>query len=188
MSIFKFRITWQDDDNVQRDIEILSSQTFMQLHEIIKSSFALDKKLHANFHVLNAAGLRERTVNTAVEKNLKDAPALSAIKTPIGALVKNPHQEFIYALENDREWDFTIYLIDLDRVDVDPKYYPVVVRSEGVNPTELVSKGVKIEKLIETEEKYDLEDKDGFGEEGEDNGNTDEESYGEDDNQMMGLD
>jgi Plasmid pRiA4b ORF-3-like protein len=188
MSIFKFRITWQDDDNVQRDIEILSSQTFLQLHECIKTSFALDKNLHANFHVLSVTGIRERTVDTTVEKNIKDAPALSALKTPIGALVTYPNQEFIYALENDKQWDFTIYLIDMDRAEADPQFYPVVVRSEGVNPTELLTKGVKADKLIDVEEKYDLEDKDGFGEEGEDAGGSEDESYGEDDHQMLGLD
>jgi hypothetical protein len=169
MPIFKFRIAWQDDDNIQRDIEMLSSHVFQDFHAIIKKSFLLKDEWHATFGVLNEVGKRTHNIDTKVEKNIKGAEFLSALKTPIGALVLHPSQEFIYALENDKEWDFIISLITVYAEDEkDETIYPNILRSEGLSPMELgVVKGGKKEKLIDVEEKYDLESTEGFGDEGD---------------------
>jgi hypothetical protein len=169
MPIFKFRVSWQEDDNIQRDIEILSGQTFEDFHNCIKQSFILNPAWHATFGILNEVGKRIYSLDTKVEKNIKGADFLSTRKTPIGALVSHPSQEFIYALENDKEWDFLIELKIVDKADGDASMYPRVVRIEGISPMELgAKKGGKKEKLIDVEEKYDLESTDGFGDEGED--------------------
>jgi hypothetical protein len=171
MPIFKFRVAWQEDDNVQRDIEILSSHTFEDFHQTIKKAFLLKDVWHATFGVLNEVGKRTYTIDSKVEKNLKDAPALSTRKTPIGALVGHPSQEFVYGLENDKEWDFLISLITVYKEDAnDTSKYPGVVRIEGLSPMELgAKKGGKKdkEKVVESEDKYDLESQEGFGNEGE---------------------
>jgi hypothetical protein len=169
MPIFKFRVVWQEDDNVQRDIEMLSGQMFADFHAIIKKSFALKDEWHATIGVLNEVGKRTHTIDSKVEKNIKGAELLSAAKTPIGALVLHPSQEFIYALENDKEWDFLISLITVYKEDAgDDTVYPNIVRIEGLSPMELgVVKGGKKERLIDVEEKYDLENTTGFGDEGE---------------------
>ena len=71
-------------------------------------------------------------------------------------------------MENDKEWDFLIELKIVDKADGDASIYPRVVRIEGISPMELgAKKGGKKEKLIDVEEKYDLESTDGFGDEGE---------------------
>jgi hypothetical protein len=179
MSIFKFRVSWTEDDNIQRDIEILSSQNFMILHDTIKKAFALKAEWEATFEVINAQGKRERSVSSTVEKNLRDAPALSCKRTPIGALVAHPHQEFIYAVLNDAEWDFRVELVTIDK-DVTSEYmYPRVVRTEGINPLELSSKGIQVNDTAKSEDKYDLDSKDGFEDEGDDD--TDSSSDDADD-------
>jgi hypothetical protein len=181
MPLFKFRVAWTEDDSIQRDIEILSGQTFHDLHEQIVKAFALKPEWQASFAVLNEVGKRTREVHTAVEKNLRDAPALSCKRTPVGALVGYPSQEFLYAVENDKEWDFTLDLITIEKDQyVDARAFPRVVRTEGVNPLELSSSGVKA-KANETEERYDPnETSDGYGDEGEDDGmGFDEESADE---------
>ncbi len=169
MAIFKFRVSWQEDENIQRDIGILSGQTFEDLHQFIKKSFKLKEEWHATFGVINDMGKRIYSLDTKIEKNIKGAAFLSTRRTPIGALVAHPSQEFIYALENEKEWDFTINLITVDKIDGPISSYPIVVREEGISPMELGAvKNSKKEKLIDVEEKYDLESSDGFGSEGED--------------------
>jgi Plasmid pRiA4b ORF-3-like protein len=171
MPIFKFRVAWQEDDNIQRDIEILSSHTFQDFHYIIKAAFLLKPEWHATFGVLNEVGKRTYTLDTKVEKNIKGAERLSTQKTPIGALVLHPSQEFVYGLENDKEWDFLISLITVYKEDAnDTSKYPGVVRIEGLSPMELgAKKGGKKEKdkIVDVEEKYDLESTEGFGNEGD---------------------
>jgi hypothetical protein len=175
MALFKFRVAWTDDDSIQRDIEILSGQTYYTFHEAIVKAFALKPEWQASFAVLNEAGKRTREVHTAVEKNLRDAPALSCKRTQVGALVSYPNQEFLYAVENDKEWDFTIELITIDKdTYADERLFPRVVRIEGINPLEMSSSGVKA-KTNETEERYDPnETAEGYGDEGEDSESTED--------------
>jgi Plasmid pRiA4b ORF-3-like protein len=179
MALFKFRVAWTDDDSIQRDIEILSGQTFYTFHEAIVKAFALKPEWQASFAVLNEAGKRTREVHSAVEKNLRDAPALSCKRTQVGALVTYPNQEFMYAVENDKEWDFTIELITIDKdMYTDERLYPKVVRTEGINPLEMSSSGVKA-KASEVEERYDPnETAEGFGDEGDDGDTSTDDSEG----------
>jgi hypothetical protein len=183
MPIFKFRIVWTEDDNIVRDIEILSSQSYYLLHDAIKQAFALKPEWHASIAVIDDTGKRGYTLHSAVEKNIKGAPALSASKTPIGALINMPHQQFVYALENPHEWDFLIELITIDRSEASEADYPRLVRKEGLHPTEIIKgKGKEKDAIAEVEEKYDLpnaeDDEDsGFGvkdEDGEDESAGDE--------------
>jgi hypothetical protein len=180
MALFKFRVAWTDDDSIQRDIEILSGQTFHTFHEAIVKAFALKPEWHASFAVLNEAGKRTLEVHSAVEKNLRDAPALSCKRTQVGALVTYPNQEFLYAVENEKEWDFTIELITIDKdIYTDERLYPKVVRTEGINPLEMSSSGVKV-KVSEVEERYDPnETAEGFGDEGDDSDSNSDDGDGD---------
>lgn len=179
MSLFKFRVVWDEDDNISRDIEILSSQSFMEFHLFIQKCFGLNKDWSASFYVINNLGKRAYEINSLVEKNLKSAPALSCNRTPIGAMVTSADQEFIYAVMNTQEWDFRINLLTIERNGIDDVEYPILLRAEGLSPMELSAKGKGKESIVETEERYDLgggdgeDDTDGFGVEGEDEGTED---------------
>jgi hypothetical protein len=166
MPIFKFKISWVEDDNIQRDIEINSSQNYFLLHNAIKIAFGLKEDLHAKFFLSNDNWQKGREICSKVEKNIKDAVALSCIKTPIGALINEPNQRFIYLLENDKEWHFYVELIiiEKDNTEID---LPRVTRTEGISPSELIRKGKEV--IVETDERFDLESNEGFGDEGEDN-------------------
>jgi Plasmid pRiA4b ORF-3-like protein len=169
MSLFKFRVVWDDDDNISRDIEILSGQTFMDFHLFIQKSFALNKDWSASFYVINNLGKREYEINSEVEKNLRSAPALSCKRTPIGSMVTGADQEFIYAVSNPQEWDFRINLITIDRNGAPNVEYPFLLRAEGLSPMDLTTKGKSKESIVDVEERYDLpggeeeEGSDGFG-------------------------
>ncbi len=185
MALFKFRISWEEDNNIERDIEILSSSTFETLHAAVIQVFGLKPTWGATINVLNEAGKLSRVIDTAVEKNIKDAPALSAKKTPIGAMVSHPSQEFIYNITTEKDWSFFINLITMELEVPDPNLYPRMTRSEGLSPMELGGKGIVKDAVVETDDKYDLadqasdEDDDfggGFGIEGGDDAGADEGS------------
>ncbi len=172
MHVFKFKISWVEDDNIQRDIEIKSSQTYGELHSVIKTAFALPNELEGKFYVSNEAWVKGQALCTLVQKNIKGAVELSCNKTPIGALVNEPNQRFIYLLANDKEWHFYLELILINKETAEIQL-PRITRTEGLSPSELMRKGKEI--LVETEERFDLESNDGFGNEGEDGEGLNEE-------------
>jgi len=192
MPIFKFRIYWEDDDNIYRDIELKTGQTFHAFHGAILKSFEFDSKHPASFFESNDKWVRRREISSEVMVNKKDAPALSMIKTPVSALVDNPDKKFIYTYDPVKKWTFLIELIGIEKDEDNRKEYPICVRKEGVAPAQTGIKGLSNERLMEIEEKYDLAKDDmaeqGFGSEGEDDSDSQESEYDNNDSNSEGED
>ena len=53
MAVYKFSVTFEDYDDVYREIEIKSSQTFEDLHKAIQDSIGFDNKQLASFYMSN---------------------------------------------------------------------------------------------------------------------------------------
>ena len=190
MTVLRFRIYWEDDDQTYRDIELLGSQTFLDFHKIILQAFEFDGKHTASFFESNDRWTRGREFNSEVMVNKKDAPALSMMKTPVSALIAVPDQKFVYVYDPAKEWTFLVELIGVSKEETPKRVYPFVLRKEGIAPAQYGIKGVSPDKIMEIEEKYDLgadEMAEGFGNEGEE-GSEANESFEEDSQQNAGLD
>lgn len=183
MPLFRFRVYWEDDDQIYRDIELQTGQTFHALHQAIIKAYDFDGKHAASFFESNDRWDRGREFNSEVLSNKKDAPALSMVKTPVSALVTNPSQKFVYEYDPARKWTFLVELIGISKEEDPRKTYPLTVRKEGPAPPQYGIKGFGHESLVEVEEKYDLgaeEMAEGFGSEGEEGTGGGEESYTDD--------
>lgn len=181
MPLLRFRVYWEEDDQIYRDIEIRGGQSFLDLHNIILQSYEFDGKHSASFYESNDRWQRGRELNSEVLVNKKDAPALSMTRTPVSALVAKPDQKFVYVYDPAKQWTFLVELIGVSKEEDPKRSYPFVVRKEGIGPAQYGVKGVTSDKLIEVEEKYDLgaeEMAEGFGSEGE--GDDDSSSGAED--------
>jgi hypothetical protein len=176
MSIIKFRVSWNQDDSTFRDIEILSGQTFDDLHQCIKRELLMPADMESIIYVSDENWNKGRQISSRVEKNLRDAIALSMKKTPIGALIVDPHQKFIYECEHPKAWLFYIDLITLMEETAVTHVYPRCIKGEGVSPSQFGILPIKKDSVVEIEERYDLaNDEEGFGDEGEDDNNSSEE-------------
>ncbi len=184
MPLLRFRVYWEDDDQVYRDIEIRPSQTFLDLHKAIILAYEFDGKHSASFFESNERWQKNgRELNSEVLVNKKDAPALSMVRTPVSALISTPDHKFIYEYDPAKKWTFLVELIGVSKDEDSRRTYPFVLRKEGVAPGQYGVKGVNLDKLMEVEEKYDLgadEMAEGFGSEGEEGvGDSGGESYEE---------
>jgi hypothetical protein len=173
MALLRFRVYWEEDDQVYRDIEIQAGQSFFELHQAIVKAYEFDGKHAASFFESNDRWQRGREISSEVLANKKDAPALSMMKTPVSALVTTPDQKFVYEYDPAKNWLFHAELIGVSREENPRVSYPHCVRKEGLGPAQYGVKGVAPDKLMEIEEKYDLgadEMAEGFGSEGEEGG------------------
>lgn len=182
MPVLRFRVAWEEDDQVYRDIEVCTGQSFLEFHQTIIKAFEFDGKHSASFFESNDRWHRNREINSEVLINKKDAPSLSMTKTPVSALISVPDQKFVYVYDPVKEWTFIIELIGVDKEEVINRIYPFLVRKEGLPPAQYGVRGVSGDKLMEIEEKYDLgpdEMEDGYGDEGEDESGEGEETSNE---------
>lgn len=193
MAILRFRVFWEEDDQTYRDIEIMSSQSFLDLHKAIYQAYEFDGKHSASFYESSDRWNYGRELNSEVTTNSKNAPALSMSRTPVSALISEPDQKFIYVYDLAKKWTFQVELIHVSKDEVSKRVYPYLLRKEGIAPAQYGIKGVNPDKIVEIEERYDLgtADMDGFGDEGDEGTESTEESAEEGDEsseQMAGLD
>lgn len=168
MPLFRLRIYWEEDDQVYRDVELISGQTFHQLHEAILKAFDFDSKHAASFYESNDRWERSREFSSEVLVNKKGAPSLSMSKTPVSALITTPNQKFVYEYDRLKKWTFLVELIGIVKEEDPLKTYPAIIRKAGIAPAQYGLRGPQQEQMVETEEAYDLEgDEEGYGNEGE---------------------
>ena len=180
MSLYRFRVYWEEDDLSYRDIEVVAGQTFMDFHNTILKAWEFDAKHPGSFFESNDRWERGREFSSEVLSNKKDAPALSMVKTPVSALISVPNQKFVYEYDPVKKWVFLVELIGVSKELNPKKTYPLITRKEGIGPAQYGVKGLPAEKMMEIEEAYDLgaeEMAEGFGNEGEGAAPEAEESY-----------
>jgi hypothetical protein len=168
MAILKFRIYFEDDDSIYRDVVIRHTQTFFELHEAILRAYEFDNKHKATFFRSNDHWQRGREISLEVyEKDYKAAPLLMK-DTAVGTEIKNPGQKFIYNYDFNKNWGFLVELINVSKEENAKLSYPATVRTEGIAPSQYGTKGLLGPKFADVEEKYDLtQGTEGFSEKDE---------------------
>jgi hypothetical protein len=183
MAILKFRVYWEEEDAIYRDVLVKHTQHFSDFHQIILKAFEFDQKHDATFFRSNEKWQRGREISKEVyQKEYPVAPLLMD-ETTIGSEIMDTNQHFIYLYDFNKAWTFLVELIQvIKNADADMSLeYPVISRVEGVGPMQYGTKGLLGEKFADIEEKYDLtEAGEGFGEEGEEEAESSDEESDED--------
>jgi hypothetical protein len=189
MAILKFRVYWEEEDAIYRDVLVKHTQHFSDFHQIILKAFEFDQKHDATFFRSNEKWQRGREISKEVyQKEYPVAPLLMD-ETTIGSEIMDTNQHFIYLYDFNKAWTFLVELIQvIKNADADMSLeYPVISRVEGVGPMQYGTKGLLGEKFADIEEKYDLtEAGEGFGEEGEEedaNASDDEDDSNDSDDE-----
>ncbi|HWK07331.1 MAG TPA: hypothetical protein VNS58_27050 [Puia sp.] len=189
MAILKFRIYFEEDDSIYRDVVVKHTQTFLQLHQVILKAYEFDSKHQATFYRSNDNWQRGREISLdKYDKAYKVEPLLMEATT-IGSEIRDPNQKFIYTYDFVRNWGFLVELINVSKEENGKLDYPAVVKSEGIPPSQYGTKGLVGDKLTEIEEKYDLtKGTVGFGVKEQDGTDAPEEETSEEENEEEGED
>ncbi len=177
MAVLKFRVYFEEDDSVYRDVAARHTQSFLDLNNVVLKAYEFDSKHQSTFYRSNDQWHRGREISKEkYDKQYKVEPLLMA-PTTIGSEIRNPNQKFIFVYDFVKNWTFLVELINVTRDEDFKKDYPAVIKSEGIGPSQYGTKGLVGDKLAEVEEKYDLtKNAEGFSEEGEsDDGEETEE-------------
>jgi len=188
----------EDNEDMSREIEIKSTQTFETLHEFILNSINFDNIHPASFYMsddywrkgLELTNRKEHSENNAA-KSKNNSPAKQMNSAKIAAYIEDPHQKIIYVYDLDNaEWNFTVELTKI--IEDNPKEtYPKLFKSFGVAPRQYKPTVIPEEaddeeehpikeKIFSSEEKYEEHDpsNDDLIEEGEEKMEGEEEDFG----------
>lgn len=131
MALYKFRVTFEDYDDVFRDIEIKSNQTFEDLHKSIQAAISFDASHPASFYMSNDNWIKGNEIT--LSENSKGIPLMH--KSKLSNFILDPHQKIYYVFDpNNALWSFYIELIKIQVNEEGGITYPRCIKSAGVAP------------------------------------------------------
>ena len=136
--VYRFRVTYEDHEDVYRDIEIRSSQSFLEFHSAIQQAIGFDNSKDATFYMSDDYWRKEDEIsveNTSDDKTRKSKPKRDdgQKKKTIADHIDNPHQRFVYVFDPEKEWTFLIELLKIVPGDnITP--YPQCIKTVGTSP------------------------------------------------------
>jgi hypothetical protein len=132
MAVYRFRVAFEDYDDVVRDIEIRSTQTFEDLHRAIQQYIGFDGSKPSSFYMSDDNWKKGKEItNRAVGESEKVWP-MSAAK--LINFIVDPHQKIYYVFDLPNHWTFHIELVKISINPEDGTQYPRCIKTLGEAP------------------------------------------------------
>lgn len=165
MAVYRFRIVFEDHEDVVREIDILGKQTYEDFHRSIQEAIGFDSQKEASFFMsddywrkgqelaLNPPPRDEDDEDLPLHKRKKEVRAMS--KSKIAEYIEDPHQKMVYVYDPSMKWTLMIELAKI--VPLDSKVnYPKTTKSEGAAPKQY--KQNIVPPVVDEDEEEDEED------------------------------
>lgn len=174
MAIYRFRVTFEDYDDIIREIDVLSTHTFLELHQAIHQSTGYNPEVPSSFYISNDQWMKGDEIAYLPEKRKKERGVALMENSKLNKFIDDPHQKFYYTYNFDRPFDFHVQLIKILQEE-SGKTYPLTVKTVGIAPRPFGSAVVPTEAaaLKKDKEDYDF---------------LNETEYGIDETESMDLD
>jgi len=124
MAIYRFKVAFEEDDEIYRLIDIKSSQTFRHFNEAIHSAFGFDNIKPCTFFISNDNWRKVREISGEAIATSKMAGAID-----------DPHQKLLYYYD-DANWVFQIELVKIVLSELPGATYPRLEKSVGIAPVQ----------------------------------------------------
>lgn len=139
MAVYRFKVTFEDDEDIYREIEIKSAQSFEDFHNSILQSVGLDGNHNASFFISDDYWRKgEEVVLHNVSHTDKFGRKVETsnrlmCKCKMASLIDDPHQKFVYIYDKNSHWAFMVELLKIVPDDAKATY-PKCVKTVGVSP------------------------------------------------------
>jgi len=190
MAIYRFRITFEDYEDVYREVDMPSKATFLDLHEMIQKTTGYDLEKSSSFYVSNDQWKKGTEIAFQPNARKKDAGVLLMEDIRLSKFIDDPHQKFYYIYNFDRPYDFHVELIKILKEE-EGKEYPSLFKKIGEAPKAITAANFPVageedddddyveegaeEYGVDEEDDYDMFDDEESEEGGEGNNNSNEE-------------
>ena len=139
MALYRFRVSFEDYDDVMREIDIKSNQTFADLHKAIHQSTGYSPEQSSSFYISNDQWTKGEEITYLPNQKRIDRGISLMEKVKLSSFIDDPHQKFYYTYNFDRPYDFHVELMKIILDETPGIVYPNVVRSVGEAPRQFVN-------------------------------------------------
>lgn len=134
MALYRFRITFEDYDDVVREIDVKSNQTFEDLHRAIHQSTGYNSEYPSSFYISNDQWTKGEEITYLPNQKRIDRGVALMDKVKLLSYIDDPHQKFYYTFNFDRPFDFHVELMKIILDEAPGVVYPAVIKSTGEAP------------------------------------------------------
>src|ERR1051326_1510899 len=129
--VYRFRVTYEEHEDVYRDIDIKANQTFHDFHSAIQQAISFDNSKPASFFTCDDYWRKEEEIKLDFKKEEKKAKRNEepSKRKAVADFVNDPHQKFIYVFDPEQEWTFQVELVKI--LPEAGNDYPKCVKSSG---------------------------------------------------------
>ncbi len=188
MAIYRFRVTFEDYEDVYREIDMPSKSTFLDLHLAIQKSTGYDVERSSSFYVSNDQWKKGTEIAYLPNERKKAAGVLDVEEIRLSKFIDDPHQKFYYTYNFDRPYDFHVELIKILKEE-EGKEYPALFKKSGEAPRNLTAANFPVteddddDEIIEETEEYGVDEEEDFDlfDDGEEEGSEEESNKSNDD-------
>ncbi len=189
MSVYRFKISFEEHDDVSREIEVLSEQTFENLHFGILEAIRFTADQGASFFMSNDRWSKEQEIALDHVPGKTSESAVLMKEAVLRDYINDPHQKIYYLFDYAAQWTFHVELVRI-LASADSAYrYPVCVKSTGDAPRQKAAppqpKGAKDEEPAADEEALLPDEEDDLS--GSDADDSPEAYYDESDTDDMNM-
>ena len=139
MALYRFKVTFEDYDDVSRDIDIKSTQTFEDLHKAIHQSTGYNPDFSSSFYISNDQWIKGEEITYLPNQKRIDRGVALMEKVKLSSRIDDPHQKFYYTFNFDRPFDFHVELMKIILDETPGVTYPAIIRSTGEAPRQFVT-------------------------------------------------
>lgn len=184
MAIYRFRVTFEDYEDVYRDIDMPSKGTFLELHQEIHKSTGYQVEASSSFYVSNDQWKKGTEIALMPSQRKADGGVLLMEDIRLSKFIDDPHQKFYYIYNFDHPYDFHVELVKILKEE-EGKEYPAIFKSVGQAPKMVAAANFPVATEEEEDDDYveeegaeeyavdeddDYDTMDGDDEEGEEEG------------------
>lgn len=156
MAIYRFRVSFEDYDDIERDIDIKSNQTFEDLHRAIQQSTGYKVEASSSFYVSNDQWIKNEEIAFLPNPRKVTNGVTLMSNSKLSSFIDDPHQKFYYTYNFERPFDFHVELVKIILDDEPGKTYPSVARSLGEAPKITGTGVIPTAAVIEKAEEFDF--------------------------------
>src|SRR5690606_22762078 len=133
MAIYRFRISFEDYDDVIREIDVLPKQTFLDLHNALHAATGYNPEVPSSFYVSNDYWKKGDEIAYLPDKQKQERGVALMEQSKLNKFIDDPHQKFYYVYNFEHPFDFHVQLIKILKEE-EGKVYPALFKSVGQVP------------------------------------------------------
>lgn len=149
--VYKFKVFSDEDSKFYMDIEILSEQTFYDLHDLIQDELEYDRSHLASFFTASHSWKRMKEIPLIDMGNNAMNDVVTMENAKLADYVKDAHQKFIYIIDYLNDRGFKIEL-DETKPESPNMYYPICTDFGGEIPPQIGKKTTKKSSIFDDDD------------------------------------